>query len=719
MGRTLGWLIALVWIAGCTTPQGVRDSEATVDPFLGWFAQQWQNGDRQQALDAAGARGVRVHGQGEDARVAVVLDPISGVAATSIDPAKVRSRGAVIDATSSSWARALVAPDRLDDLASHPQIAVVRAPFLHKPASFGSIVSEAKALTGADDYQDTGWTGDGVSVAVIDGGFQGLSDTIDDDGELPDTTVAVQGGTLVNWSDIELDDAHGTGVAEHVMDMAPGVQLYCVYVADEVDFENAVDFLASESIPIANHSIAWAAQSYYDDTGPITTLVNDSHEDDDVFWSVSSGNHAKGHWRGGWSDGGDGLLDFDGNDHELELDSESYEIGVVLNWDQYLYPQTDLDLYLYASDGSLVGSSELEQGVWVSAEAVYTTYDSGQAPYHVEVQYVSGATANLDITVMSFYNDLEHYDPSSSMAEPADAHGAFTVGAVNHEVYDDASPSIRSYSGQGPTNDGRLKPDLAAPDGTQCVTFGESQGTSFSAPTTAGAAALLAEADPGLSAADLAHTLRVMAVDAGDGGADDVFGAGLLDLQLDPCIDGDGDGYGSGAFVNAHCTIADVDCDDTNPDAYPGAPDDWYDGVDSDCDGASDYDADGDGHDSHFHGGEDCDDENDAIHPDTEELCDDGLDNDCNGETDEGCEDPSDDDTGDDDCASGDDDTGDDDTGDDDTGDDDTGDDDTSAVSDDDSDPPEAGCACRTTATRATPLTCLALGALLLARRRW
>ena len=62
-------------------------------------------------------------------------------------------------------------------------------------------------------------------------------------------------------------------------------------------------------------------------------------------------------------------------------------------------------------------------------------------------------------------------------------------------------------------------------------------------------------------------------------------------------IDADSDGYGSSATTQVDCSQpsgyvdnAD-DCDDTDAAVHPGASEDWYDAVDSDCDGDDDPDA--------------------------------------------------------------------------------------------------------------------------------
>ncbi|MCB9743789.1 MAG: hypothetical protein H6740_14410 [Alphaproteobacteria bacterium] len=95
------------------------------------------------------------------------------------------------------------------------------------------------------------------------------------------------------------------------------------------------------------------------------------------------------------------------------------------------------------------------------------------------------------------------------------------------------------------------------------------------------------------------------------------------DMSWKADADPDGDGY----------TIFQGDCDEGNPDVFPNQVETWYDGVDANCDGADDYDADGDGHQSAEHGGDDCHDDNAEAFPGStaEEVFYDCVDQDCDG----------------------------------------------------------------------------------------
>jgi hypothetical protein len=86
------------------------------------------------------------------------------------------------------------------------------------------------------------------------------------------------------------------------------------------------------------------------------------------------------------------------------------------------------------------------------------------------------------------------------------------------------------------------------------------------------------------------------------------------DAAVNPGVDADMDGY-------SVCT----DCNDTNANINPAMTEIWYDGVDRNCDGASDYDQDGDGAEVMTFttntgnlvvwGGLDCNDQNPLYHP--------------------------------------------------------------------------------------------------------
>ncbi|HEX8516544.1 MAG TPA: S8 family serine peptidase [Bacteroidia bacterium] len=117
--------------------------------------------------------------------------------------------------------------------------------------------------------------------------------------------------------------------------------------------------------------------------------------------------------------------------------------------------------------------------------------------------------------------------PWFKITAPADADSILTVGAV------DASGTITGFSSRGPTADGRIKPNTVAQGGGSTIaanggdiTF--ANGTSFSSPITAGAAACLWQAHPDKSNMEIIHAIQQSASKATS--PDTVMGYGIPDF---------------------------------------------------------------------------------------------------------------------------------------------------------------------------------------------
>jgi serine protease AprX len=93
------------------------------------------------------------------------------------------------------------------------------------------------------------------------------------------------------------------------------------------------------------------------------------------------------------------------------------------------------------------------------------------------------------------------------VSTPADAPSAITVGAVRPDS------SRAAFSSLGPTADGRIKPDVAAPGVESYVAivgdaYARSAGTSFAAPLVTGIVAQMLQANPDLTPAGVLGILR-------------------------------------------------------------------------------------------------------------------------------------------------------------------------------------------------------------------
>jgi serine protease AprX len=106
---------------------------------------------------------------------------------------------------------------------------------------------------------------------------------------------------------------------------------------------------------------------------------------------------------------------------------------------------------------------------------------------------------------------------TGTLITPADADSIISVGAVRYMMPD--SGDLASFSSTGPTNDGRIKPDVVAPGvGVAIVTpdgaIITGNGTSYSTPLAAGVAALVLSANPSLTPVQVRNALRNTATNA-------------------------------------------------------------------------------------------------------------------------------------------------------------------------------------------------------------
>ena len=436
-----------------------------------------------------------------------------------------------------------------------PSDVLARLPY---PNQAVAVTGQGVAITGAADMQTLGNNGNGIKIGVIDLGFTSLS-TAQASGDLPPTgpnlSMTDYTGTGTGGTN------HGTNVAEIVHDMAPGASLYLAKISTEVQLGQALDAMAAAGVKVINHSVAWYGAAFYDGTGPICDIA-DSADTKGAQWVNAMGNSRLKHYLGTFTDSNADLRhEFaTGQNHNTINLTSGSAVSLILNWNAYPTTTIDYDLYLYNgnpdSGGVLVASSLNRQSGKGGAyypypyEAIdYTPTTSGT--FYVVVKKVNSSQANRALTLFSTGPDLVTQTTASSILQPADCAKVIGVGAVN------LSDNAESFSSEGPTTDGRAKPEIAAPNGVITSLSGAFWGTSAASPHATGAAALLLANNPSMTPAQLRAALPAAVKDVGSTGFDYRTGNGRISLDAD----GDGLNHDAELSYGTSPTLADTDGD--------------------------------------------------------------------------------------------------------------------------------------------------------------
>lgn len=535
IGSILVVLAITAGIGGLGTSALPTSPEASIHPKLDGALAQLLSLDDVQRTAVAQRHAVPV----ENGRVRVVVEPAPGQSPWTLRR-QVETLGGADVVTGDRLASASVPIDALASLAEAPDVAFVRRPVTAQSLEAETLARYTSATlpTGARLMHSYGVRGQGVRVAVIDQGFDQLQSYMDR-GWIG--RAAVADTVDLSGNGMSEGGVHGTDVARVVHEMAPEAELVLVNLgnrSDEVVLENAVDAALARGVDVVNHSVGWFGSNFGDGTGPVNQIVRNA-ERQGVLWINAAGNQARQHWIGAAVDrDGDGWLEFgldreflyvgsvpSGADGSFFFGGTFGLIRLTLVWDDFPTTGQDLDLHLLNGQDETVAVADAPQrGFDLPREELqHLVEQPGVFKLKVRASQLT-RPVRFQIYSLESGHTLTPHVPYSSVIAPADCECALAVGAMNLRNWDRGR--IEPFSARGPTTDGRLKPDLIAPDGMDGFS-----GTSAAAPAAAGAAALLLSQHPGWSVERLKSELVDNAQDLLAPGPDVDSGHGTLRLR--------------------------------------------------------------------------------------------------------------------------------------------------------------------------------------------
>ena len=390
---------------------------------------------------------------------------------------------------------------------------------------------EGPLLQNSQSYINGGKDGSGIKIAIIDSGFDSLTEAqLQSTAPLSITTKDYIGSGIQSGSE------HGTGCLETVYDHAPGAQYFIYRVGNPTHTGNAVNDAINNGVNVISHSQSEYNTGWDDDTGPACAAAKNA-SDNGILFFTSAGNRARTHYKNAFSDNdNDNFHEWSGSDENnyINIDTGA-SVNFHLSWNNSSYSDYDFRIVdsatgtVLATSNSFLGFEEITGYTPVTNNKNLTV--------SIQVKHFAGAKPVFELFahVSGIASNLQYFTSGSSTTSPSNSTAAnvISVGAVSRTRYDTmpgVTGIIASYSSQGPTNSNNQAPDIVAPTNTTTWAYGGSfGGTSCATPNAAGMAAAFWSAHPYLSSTGVRLILFRKAElykDWGVSGADNIYGVG-------------------------------------------------------------------------------------------------------------------------------------------------------------------------------------------------
>ena len=342
--------------------------------------------------------------------------------------------------------------------------------------------------------------------------------------------------------------AHGLLTMRALMDYLPEeAEVHLFNFETEIEFRAALRFAVDTlGVRVASSSVSWMdAYDDYDGTGYLFGNTLGDIIGDRAVLVAAAGNFAQSHWEGTFADAdNDGAHDFTTTDNFLEVALDGDEVyNFLLSWNDWENPEVDLDLFLLDETGEPL-YDELGQPVKSVNRQGEQQFEKPTERIRSFVPPYPGVRKyHLQITAHALKADAPppHFElymypwpeGGTPQAQPESSLASGLAVARSASVVPVAATDF-AHSSQGPTNDGRMRPDFAA-DGV--VRVGEIEamwpvGTSFAAPRVAAAFALVFARHPDWTVSQAVRFVRRFTV-SNDSGAtkDPRYGWGPIDFD--------------------------------------------------------------------------------------------------------------------------------------------------------------------------------------------